>query len=303
MTTTHDESIAAEQPDAFADRVTDLNDAPIRDGAYVLYWMQQSQRAHFNHALEYAVGIANARSLPVVVAFGVTADYPDANERHFRFMLDGLCETSRDIRERGIGFVLRIGKPVDVVLELGRSAAAIVCDRGYLRHQREWRFEVGRSAVCRVVEVESDLVVPVEVASGKQEYAARTIRPRVQRQLGRFLIPLASEPVRVRFDALSPAGEDPLDVAALMRALSPVRGPGTAERFFQGGPGVARSRFREFAMKIDHYEERRNEPSLDVTSGMSPYLHFGQISSLWMALEVGATDFAAALAGGRGRMS
>ena len=32
------------------ERVRELNGAPERPGAYVLYWMQQSQRARFNPA-------------------------------------------------------------------------------------------------------------------------------------------------------------------------------------------------------------------------------------------------------------
>ena len=40
-------------------RLRALNDRRPRDGRYVLYWMQQSQRAGFNHALEYAVRQAN----------------------------------------------------------------------------------------------------------------------------------------------------------------------------------------------------------------------------------------------------
>ena len=50
---------------------------------------------------------------------------------------------------------------------------------GYLRHQREWRDKVAREADCRVLQVESDAIVPVAVVSEKAEYAARTIRPGV----------------------------------------------------------------------------------------------------------------------------
>lgn len=41
-------------------RITYLNDSPVTSGDYVLYWMQQSQRAEYNHALEYAIQQANA---------------------------------------------------------------------------------------------------------------------------------------------------------------------------------------------------------------------------------------------------
>ena len=76
------------------ERLTELNDAPEQPGDYVLYWMQNSQRAEFNPALEVAIAAANRLGLPVLVGFGLTADYPEANARHYAFMLEGLAETA-----------------------------------------------------------------------------------------------------------------------------------------------------------------------------------------------------------------
>ena len=72
------------------ERVLRLNDEGVRDGEYVLYWMQQAQRAEYNHALEYAVQRANELGQPLLVVFGLTDDYPSANQRHYAFMLEGL---------------------------------------------------------------------------------------------------------------------------------------------------------------------------------------------------------------------
>ncbi|MFW5744971.1 MAG: deoxyribodipyrimidine photo-lyase [Spirochaetota bacterium] len=289
-------------PDPFAGRVTELNDAPIRDGRYVLYWMQRSQRARANHALEYALRLANERELPVVVGFGLAADYPEASERAYRFMLEGLAETARTLRDRGAGFVLRLGEPPGVALDLGRDAAAIVCDRGYLAHLRDWRYHVGRTASCRVVEVESDLVVPLEEASGKQEYAARTIRPKIHRRLGEFLIPLPEDVVRVRLEH-EPRGEDTDDVEGLLRTLQPASTPGSVSEFFAGGSSEAHARLDRFlAERLDDYEQQRGEPGLDVSTTLSPYLHFGQISSLEIALAVGAQSFVEGLDAGSAAM-
>ena len=56
-------------------RILSLNDLPPDNkGRYVLYWMQQSQRTDFNHALEYAIRGANESNLPVLVGFGLTDD-------------------------------------------------------------------------------------------------------------------------------------------------------------------------------------------------------------------------------------
>jgi deoxyribodipyrimidine photo-lyase len=108
--------------------------------------MQQSQRAAHNPALEHSIKLANERDQAVVVGFGLYERYPDANERAFAFLLEGLAETARALADRGIKLVLRRGRPDKVALELAKDASLIVCDRGYLRHQRQWRVEVARVA-------------------------------------------------------------------------------------------------------------------------------------------------------------
>jgi len=68
--------------------------------------MQASHRTEYNHALKYAVLRANELDKPLVVYFGLTNDYPVANERHYYFMLDGL----REARAKG-GFPRRAYHP------------------------------------------------------------------------------------------------------------------------------------------------------------------------------------------------
>jgi len=65
------------------ERVKALNMEEIRKRKYILYWMQASQRTEYNHALEYAIMKANKINRPIVVYFGVTNDFPEANERHY----------------------------------------------------------------------------------------------------------------------------------------------------------------------------------------------------------------------------
>src|SRR5829696_7443729 len=98
-------------------RIRVLNKAESRrSGRYVLYWMQQSQRARFNPALELAIDEANARDLPVLVCFGLMDGYPEANARHNAFMLEGLAEVAQALADRGIAFVIGRGSPDEVAL-------------------------------------------------------------------------------------------------------------------------------------------------------------------------------------------
>jgi deoxyribodipyrimidine photo-lyase len=268
-------------------RIQQLNDIPARKGDYVLYWMQQSQRAAWNHALEYAIDRANRLNLPLVAGFGLTDAYPEANLRHYTFMLEGLAETAAALADRGIQLVIRKGSPPDVALDLGRRAALMVCDRGYLRHQRQWRVQVARNADCPVIQVETDGVVPVATASPKAQYAARTIRPRLHRVLADFLMPLSARSVKKSSLHLSFPGLDSADPKTLLETLSLDRTVPPVSRFFPGGTSHAEKRFQAFLENsLKNYETNGNQPQTDDISHMSPYLHFGQISPLYLALAV-----------------
>ncbi len=273
-------------------RIRKLNDFDIRfDADYVLYWMQQSQRAEYNHALEYAVQQANDLGLGVVVVFGLTDDYPEANLRHYTFMLEGLAETKGLLEKRGILMVIRLGSPPDVALELAKDAAMIVCDRGYLKHQRLWRDQVARKSACRVIQVESDVIVPLETVSSKAEYAARTIRPKIQELLENYLIEL--KPVKVQHATLNISlnSHDLKRPADILAGLTIDRSVTAVTRFFKGGISQAKKIFGNFIeSRLKNYENNHNQPQTDDISHMSMYLHFGQISPLYLALTVNKAD-------------
>lgn len=269
-------------PDA---RIKFLNDDTIKKGRYVLYWMQQSQRARFNHALEYAVHRANELSLPLVVCFGLTAHFPEAQRRHYRFMLEGLAETKNELAERGIACVLRIGNPDEIALELARDAAMAITDKGYLRIQRAWRARVAQEIACPLVQVESDAIVPVEEASQKEEYTAGTFRPKILRRLEEFLLPLAARIPKKDSLGMNIFSDSPDDIEALMDKAN-VRGVEGVSRL-KGGTSHAVRHLDEFIAKhLPNVPDWRNDPSKECVSHLSPYLHFGQISPLEVAMEV-----------------
>jgi deoxyribodipyrimidine photo-lyase len=249
--------------------------------------MQQSQRAGWNPALEYAVARANELSLPLVVGFGLDGSYPDANRRHFAFMLEGLAETARELRNRGIAFVARRGSPPGVAADLGADAALVVCDRGYLRHQRRWREDLARELDCALVQVEGDVVVPVDSVSGKREWAARTIRKKILSVRDDFLSRQGAVEARCELPA-GHAGdgieiEDPervLDELDVDASVPPVAR-------FTAGSGAARNLLTAFLRShLPGYSDKRNDPANPHSSELSPYLHFGQISPVEIAWKV-----------------
>lgn len=266
------------------ERVTPLNRNPVRQGRYVLYWMQAAQRAQGNHALEFAIDRANELGRPVVAAFGLTADFPEANARHFFFMLEGLLDAQRDLRERGVHMVVRAESPTLCITDLARDACLVVVDAGHLKVQRRWRAEVGQAVECSLVEVETNLIVPVEEAADKENFSAGTFRPRIAKKLDDYLIELKSRTVRKDSLGLRLKSLELGDLDRVVRDLKVDASVGRVGRF-RGGADEARRRLDDFlAERLDSYLTDRNDPNLEGQSHLSPYLHFGQISPLEVVL-------------------
>ena len=167
-----------------------------------------------------------------------------------------------------------------------RGASLVVCDRGYLRHQKSWRRRVADSFDGEVVQVESDIVVPVEVASDKAESAARTLRPRIHRHLDDYLVDLRPTPMARDSLGLDAEGLDLGDLDAVLSRLKLERGIPPVP-LFRGGTSEAKMRLRHFLRRqLEGYADHRNRPETDDVSHMSRHLHFGQISPLYVALQI-----------------
>ncbi len=267
------------------ERVRALNDATVRAGDYVLYWMQSSHRTEENPALVYAIERADRLNLPLVVYFGLFASYPESNLRHCRFMLEGLDEVSRSLESLGIRFVFRTQPPDKGVIGLADTAALVVVDRGYLKLQQAWYRTVAAHCRCPLIQVEGNVIVPVETASEKEEYAAAMFRPKVTRLLDRFLHPLDTPPPKrssLGLDLSTLAGQPPDTILSQITIDRTV----PASSIIRGGNAEVHHRFGQFLTKrLDGFAEERNDPGGDGGSGMSPYLHFGQVSPVTLALQ------------------
>ena len=269
-------------------RIQYLNDNAVNDdGRFVVYWMQQSQREAFNPALEYAARQANALDVPLVAAFGIDAGYPDANERHFAFMLEGLAETTEALAQRKVKMIASACAPPEAAARLAGDAALVVCDRGYLQYQRRWRSRLADSIDCRLVQVEGDAVVPVETASGKREWAARTIRKKINgarddyiRELRPTKLERSSLPLHITSELDLRRWQQVLGELDIDRSVAPV------DRF-RPGTQAARRRLSQFLRtKLPGYADARNDPASPQASELSPYLHFGQVSPVEIAIKV-----------------
>jgi deoxyribodipyrimidine photo-lyase len=269
-------------------RIRRLNDQPTQKGRYVLYWMQASVRVVENPALLYAIHQAEELGVPVLAVFGLTIGYPEANLRHFTFLIEGLEEAARELEKLGIRLVILEAQPDEAALRLAADAALLVTDRGYLTHQRRWRASVAQQAPCGLLQVEGDLVLPIEEVSDKSEWAAATIRRKIHRIWDQYLV--ADDPphaprkdsLGIHIDGAVQPDQELIGRLDIDRSVQP------AARF-KGGTSKALDRLEEFCKNsLRYYHSRRNDPAQEHQSDLSPYLHFGQISPLTIALAVKA---------------
>lgn len=269
-------------------RIKSLNNKIITDNPYVVYWMQSSQRTEYNHALEYSIIKANSLKKPLIVYFGLMDGFPEANERHYYFMLEGLKEVKEELAKRGIKMLIRRVSPEIGALEISCFAALMVVDRGYLRVERSWREFLAKNVTCPVIEVETNVIVPIEDASPKEEYSAATLRSKISKKLETYTLPLSER----KCDVMSINRDLPFenyDIEDIDKVICSLDIDKNVKRssYYKGGTKTAKLLLEDFILnKLPYYTKLKNHPGEKYSSDLSPYLHFGQISPLYIYNEL-----------------
>ncbi|HSO74184.1 MAG TPA: deoxyribodipyrimidine photo-lyase [Blastocatellia bacterium] len=259
---------------------------PHGDGSCVVYWMQRSQRGIDNPALDLAIDAANKLRLPVAVFFGLHPRYPGANLRHYSFLIDGLAETISAIEKRGAAFVFRPYPEHNLIRFCDEIRPSLVVgDENPLTAPEAWRQRAAARLRVPFWTVDSDVVVPTRLFQ-KEEYAARTLRPKITPLIEVFLQPSRNPKARFKWpDTHRPTGRL-LDTNEVLSSL-PFDRRVEAVSGFKGGTKEATSRLKVFIdERLPVYDKLRNSPHIDGTSELSAYLHFGHISPITIALAV-----------------
>jgi deoxyribodipyrimidine photo-lyase len=265
-------------------RVRKLNDAAVRaNGRYVLYWCRWNRRVDSNHALAYAAGLANQLELPLLFLERLTCDYPYASDRLHTFALQGMPETAASLRKLGIGCLFHVPRhkreDAGPISQAIGNAAAVVTDDCPLPPPE---FDVASYAV------DSSCVVPASCIPDRS-YAAYSIRPKIHKLLRQFLQAAPFVRVRKPFEEPLPEWHTEVDAAGMSQlvAACEIDHSVAPPAGLPGGRTAAKRRLKEFLQhRLRRYAGERNEPSAHATSELSPYLHWGYISSLEVALAV-----------------
>jgi len=248
--------------------------------------MQAAQRTEFNHALEYAIEVANSQRLPLLVVFCLVDKYPSANQTHYRFMLEGLQDVQQSLEQRKIPFYVVRSSPDVIIPKLAEDASIVIVDRDYQKAQQKWRRKVADTIDCPMHQVETNVIVPIETVSNKEEYSAGTIRPKIQRIIEDYMVPVRKRRLKIESEGI---GLSQIDLSSIEEILKKIKFNSniTQNIAFSGGTSQALKQLRKFIRKdLDVFGTERNDPAKDKLSCMSPYLHFGQISPLAIALEI-----------------
>jgi deoxyribodipyrimidine photo-lyase len=245
--------------------------------------MSRDQRVHGNWALLYAQELAIENNLPFSVIFCLSPKFLDATLRQYDFMLKGLEEVEEELKKYNVTFHLLIGEPTDEVEKFSKKngISTIITDFSPLRIGRKWREKVANNLKIPVVEVDAHNIVPCFYASNKQEFGAYTLRPKINKLIEEFLTEypnVKSMPFTIKLERKN-EWENLLNKLEINKEVKPVT-------WVKPGYKNAMKMLNKFIQSIDNYETDRNNPNISASSNLSPYLHFGQISSQEVVLNV-----------------
>ncbi|MEZ5345833.1 MAG: deoxyribodipyrimidine photo-lyase [Pyrinomonadaceae bacterium] len=281
-----------------SERVTLLNEKSVNENAsYVLYWMQMYKRVHDNHALKFAIEKANELELPLLVYEGLKFYYPWASDRIHTFILEGVEEKRKEFEKLGITYLFYLQKddssPKQTVKKIAKDAALIVTDDFPCFIIPEHNRAVTEKADIPVYAVDSNGIIPMSKFE-KENYAAYTIRPRINKMLDEYLVPFEETKIKVKKTDIKvdcPDTEVNAKNIAELVSECDIDHDVKPSPIYHGGTKNGRKRLKHFVKKIlPAYDETRNKPELDGSSRLSSFLHFGFLSALEIALAVKDSD-------------
>jgi deoxyribodipyrimidine photo-lyase len=276
------------------ERIRAASQAPLRaERPLVLYWMHAQRRVRWNHALARAVELARELQRPLLVVETIGCDEPWASDRHHAFVLAGMAENRRRLEGRRVAYHPLVGaRPGEVerFLEaLGPRCAAVVTD-DVPGPPAQAADALGRALDVRVEAVDAATVFPFRL-SGREFLTAYLFRRQLQRHLPPWLArrPAADPLSRLRLPPAPPLpaalarrwpAAAPRDLEAPARLLGTLPIDHAVPPAGQGGSAAAEARLAAFlAGPLDAYLTDRDEPDLDGTSGLSPWLHHGHLAA------------------------
>ncbi len=295
------------------------DEAPRASGRFVLYWMIANRRTRWNFSLDRAVEWCRELGRPLFVLEPLDCTYRWASDRLHRFVVQGMIDNFSRFEKAGVAYYPYVepspGAGSGLLEKLAGSACVVVTDDYPAFRLPGLIDSAAKKMPVRFEAVDSNGLLPMRSAD-RVFPTAFAFRRFLQKTLPAHLGDL---PKRNPLDRLRilPLKQLPPGLAKWPRAdLPELEAENALARLpidhsvgpaaVRGGEMAAVRVLRRFVRdRLEHYAAERNEPEKDGTSGLSPYLHFGHVSSHQVFTEImkregwGPPDLDAAATGKR----
>lgn len=252
-------------------------------GHSVLYWMNRDKRVDDNWALIAAQSLALKKHVPLIVCFQYVGNFLEANIRQYGFLFKGLEELKIKLNRLNIEFVLVQDTAHNALPRIihERSVGSLIVDHNPLKVYQKRLNNVLKNIDVPVYQVDAHNIIPVWVTSQKKEYAAYTIRTKIQSNLDHFLTDYPK--LKIHPYGTANVEEKPYD--NIIADLNIDHGVKEVDWLIPGEI-AARKKLDSLSDILIGYNDNRNDPNRKALSNLSPYFHFGHISPQRVALEI-----------------
>ena len=252
-------------------------------GKAVLYWMQRDKRVYDNWALIASQYTAIKNRVPLYVCFQYTGDNRESNTRQYEFLFKGLEQTAQTLEQHNIRFLLLKGNAKDTIPKLiqEHSIGTLFVDYSPLKVYKNRIKKVLEKVQIPFFQVDAHNIVPVWKASDKKEFAAHTIRKKIKNNLIDYL----TEYPKIIKHPYGEKRENKFFLLGTMKNLNidisvqPVS-------WIKPGESAANKSLILLNKSLNNYDVHRNDPNKNALSNLSPYFHYGHLSSQRAVLEI-----------------
>ncbi len=272
-------------------RVREVNKKNIiEENDYILYWMQAYRRLNYNHALEYANHLSHKYKKELVIFEGIRSNYPWNSERIHQFILEGIKDNYEKAKELGINYFsyVETDKEIskNILIDFSKKACAVITDDFPCfiipNHIEKFAKQIG----VKLFAVDSNSIIPIS-KYGEVSATARGLRTRIHKNFEEAYLNKSKKVIsffqtkkksKFNYESFIPTEKNISEVMQKLKFTNQV-----PKVEIHGGYNEAKNKLNLFLEKnLNRYKDFRSNPhSPEITPGsaLSPYLHFGHIST------------------------
>jgi deoxyribodipyrimidine photo-lyase len=253
------------------------------------------RRARWNFSLDRAVEWCRELGKPLLVLEALRCGYPWASDRLHRFVIEGMAENARRFANSVAHYFPYVepaeGAAKGLLEALCERACVVVTDDFPCFFIPRMIETAARTCAVRLEAIDSNGLLPLWAAPRAfatafsfrrflQAELPKHLEDRPARDpLARSALPRMKSLPREIFRRWPVANSRMVSASSEVLAGLPIN-HAVSSALAAGGSAAAETCWRSFLKwRLAGYLEDRNEPQLEGSSGLSPYLHFGHISA------------------------